>query len=187
MQITLRKANAIQIAINEALKGLEFSDTLDINEFQDAEAEIDAAAGKFGKSLIRRGDLITALYEIRTAVSAANNSAGIDTLLASVAKLEKDITFYSTYAKSQVRTDMAVVEGKLARLRNTDEGRRGWNRDNVSTTIFDQAAIDNFRDIAATAKKQKQKLQDKLLELNVSTKIDLSDVTVSALEAENIL
>ena len=187
MQITLRKANAIQIAINEALKGLEFADAITINEFQNAEAEIDAAAGKFGKNLVRRSDLITALYEIRTAVSAANNSAGIGALLAAVAKLEKDITFYSTYAKSQVRTDMAVVEGKLARLRTTDESRRGWGGDSVTTTIFDQAAIDNFRDIVASAKKQKQSLQDKLLELNVSTKIDLSENAVSTLEAENIL
>jgi len=187
MQITLRKANAIQIAINEALKGLEFADAITINEFQDAEDEIDAAVGKFGKNLARRNDLLTALYEIRAAVSAANNTAGIDALLASVAKLEKDITFYSAYAKSQVRTDMAVINGKLGRLRTTDESRRGWNGDNVATTIFDQVALDNFRNLVAAAKKQKQSLQDKLLELNVSTKIDLSENAVSTLEAENIL
>jgi len=187
MQITLRKANAIQIAINEALKGLEFSDTITINEFQNPEDEIAAALGKFTNNVSRRNDLINALYEIRASVAESNSATGIDTLLASVAKLEKDIIFYSAYARGQVRTDMTIINGKLDRLRNTDESRRGWGGDSVATTIFDQATIDNYRDIAAIAKKQKQKLQDKLLELNVSTKINLSDVTVSTLEAENIL
>ena len=62
---------------------------------------------------------------------------------------------------------------------------RGSNE--LSTTIFEQGVIDNFRNIAATAKKQKQKVQDELLELNVRTQIDLSDETVATLTKENIL
>ena len=38
MKLTLRKANAVQMGINEVVKGLKFDSTVALNEFQDAEA-----------------------------------------------------------------------------------------------------------------------------------------------------
>jgi hypothetical protein len=188
MKISLRKANMIQVAINEAIKGLEFNESISINEFQDAEKEIDTAAANFATNLERRSNLLDALYSIRKNVAVANAQHGIDSRLADVAFFEKDITFYSGYAKTAVRADAAVVSGKMEKLRSRQDDVsyfRGSNE--LSTTIFEQGVIDNFRNIAATAKKQKQKVQDELLELNVRTQIDLSDETVATLTKENIL
>lgn len=188
MKINLRKANAIQLAVNEAIKGLEFNATVSINEFQDASSEISSASAKFTRNLSRRVALLDALYEIRKAVAVANNNAGIDNRLADVARLEKDFQFYSTYAKSSAITDAAVINGRLDKIRNRKEDAYGYGRgENVDTSIFTETEIDGFKSVVAAAKKQKQKLQDELLELNVRTEIEFSDATVATLTNENIL
>jgi len=188
MKINLRKANAIQVAINETIKGLEFNATASINEFQEATAEISAASAKFTRNLARRIALLDALYEIRKAVASANDSAGIDGRLADVARLEKDLQFYSTYAKASVITDTAVIAGKLEKIRNRKEDSYGFGRsDTIDTSIFTETEVEGFKAVVTTAKKQKQKLQDELLELNVRTEIEFSDATVATLTTENIL
>ena len=186
MKINLRKANAIQVAINETIKGLEFNATASINEFQIADDELLAASAKFSRNLVRRIALLDALYEIRKAVASANDSAGIDGRLADVARLEKDFQFYSTYAKSPVITEAAVITGKLEKLRNRKE-ESYYLSETVDTSIFAQAEVEGFKGIVSATKKQKQKLQDELLELNVRTEIEFSDATVATLTNENIL
>ena len=42
MNITLRKANAVQLSINEMVKGLKFDTSVSLNEFEDATAQISA-------------------------------------------------------------------------------------------------------------------------------------------------
>ena len=187
MKINLRKANAIQVAINETVKGLEFNATASINEFQDPATEISAATAKFTRNLARRVTLLDALYEIRKAVASANDSTGIDNRLADVARLEKDFQFYSTYAKASVIADSAVINGKLEKIRNRKEDAYSYRDETVDTSIFTSSQVDGFKDIVASTKKQKQKLQDELLELNVRTEIEFSAATVTTLTNENIL
>lgn len=187
MKVNLRKANAIQVAINETVKGLEFNATASINEFQDADKEILAASSKFSGNLARRVALLDALYEIRKAVASANDSAGIDGRLADVARLEKDLQFYSTYAKASVITDSAVINGKLEKIRNRKEDAYSYRGEKVDTSIFNEKVLESFKSIVASAKKQKQKLQDELLELNVRTEIEFSAATVTTLTNEKIL
>ena len=187
MKINLRKANAIQVAINETIKSLEFNAAASINEFQDAANEISAASAKFSRNLVRRIALLDALYEIRKAVASANDSAGIDGRLADVARLEKDLQFYSTYAKASVITDAAVINGKMERLRNRKEDAYSFRGETVDTSIFTETEVEGFKGIVSAAKKQKQKLQDELLELNVRTEIEFSEATVATLTNENIL
>ena len=42
MKITLRKANAVQLSINEMIKGLSFDSSVQLNEFEPATTQIDA-------------------------------------------------------------------------------------------------------------------------------------------------
>lgn len=187
MNVTLRKANAIQASINEVLKGLEFNDTVSINEFQNVGEAFDAASTKFMANMTRRIDLTTALYEIRKAVGSANFQASIDSRLAEVARLEKDIQFYGKYANAKVREADAVINGKLDKIRNRKEEAYYGRNEEVSTSIFTTEQVENFKQVLANAKKQKQKLQDELLEANVRTEVALSEQTVATLTKENIL
>lgn len=190
MNISLRKASAFQTAINEALKGITFTATVKINEFQEAETEIARASTEVKTNLVRREALTKALYEIRKSVSGANTQVGIDNRLADVAFLEKQIQFYNGLAGNTARESEKVIAGRLDKIRNDKgESRRsiyGYG-DTVDTGVFTREDLDGFRREVAKAKKAKQKLQDEILELNVQTVIQLSDATVATLQAEGLL
>ena len=186
MQVSLRKANALQVAINEALKGLEFKADISINEFQTPATEIELAKQKFDRNVTRRWNLLAALYDIRTKVSAANSANQIDNLLADLARIEKDLVFFAPFAKSNTSTDLKVIQGKLEKIANRTEDSY-YAKAEVETSIFTEEDLTQFRANLADFKKKKQALQDQLLELNVRTTIALADGTVEVLKSEDIL
>jgi hypothetical protein len=187
MQVSLRKANALQVAINEALKGLEFKADVSINEFQAPAKEIELAKQKFDRNVQRRWNLISALYDIRTKVASANATNNIDNLLADLARIEKDLVFFAPFAKANVQTDLKVIGGKLEKIANRDGESYSFHSSEVSTSIFADSDLEVFRSNLSLAKKKKQKLQDELLELNVRTTIELTTATVEVLKAEDII
>lgn len=188
MNITLRKANAVQLSINEMIKGLTFETSVKLNEFEDATAQIDAVRDVFDTHRATRTKLVDALYEIRKAVAVANADAGINDMLAEVAQLEKEIQFYNTFATKTARLSDAVIEGKMEKIKNMGEESRLYGRyDTVDTSIFTKEEIEDFKRTVADLKRQKQKLQDTLLELNVRTEIELDEETVRFLERADIL
>jgi hypothetical protein len=190
MNISLRKASAIQNSINDAIKGIEFDSQVKLNEFQNHEVEIKQASEQFCSNLIRRDSLMVALYEIRKLVGEANSKAGIDTRLAEVAFLEKQIQFYNGLASNKVRESDKVIAGRLDKIRNDkSENRRsiyGYN-DTVDTSIFTREDLEGFRRTVSKSKKSKQALQDQILELNVQTQIALSDESIKTLQAEGLI
>ncbi len=190
MKITLRKANALQTAINDVIKGIEFNTSVSINEFQDPTEVITASEAVFAKNMQRRDALYSALYELRKLVSKGNDVSEISQKLADVAFLEKQISFFSGLASKPVRESDAVITGKLEKIRNRKEESRAslYGRDDtVDTSILLQDDIDGFRKLVAHAKKQKQRLQDEILEMNVRTEIPLSETSVNTLTSEGII
>lgn len=186
MQISLRKANAIQVAINETLKGLEFKTEIGINEFQKPEEVIASANKTFFENVARRTNLLKALYEIRKATAAMNAAGEIDDRLAEIAFLEKEVTFYTNNAKTQERLAAEVIQGKLEKIANRTEDSY-YAKAEVETSVFTKEDIKTLNSLAVKAKKAKQKLQDELLELNVRTTITLSEQAIATLTSEDIL
>lgn len=188
MKITLRKANAIQVAINEVLKSLDFNTNAQINEFQNANDVIDQTSRRFAENVKRRNNLLATLYQIRKSVSVANSQNGIESRLADVARLEKDITFFSQFAKAQPKLEKGVIEGKIAKIKSrTDADPYRHYESEVVTSVLEAKDIESFKAVLNTAKKQKQKLQDELLELNVRSEIQLAPESVEVLTREEIL
>ena len=191
MNISLRKANAVQNGINEALKGIEIKTTLELNEFQDVVAELKKANDVLFTNDSRRQRLLLALYNIRGLVGAANASSGIDMKLATAAFIEKRIGQLETLSKLEAVTDLAVINGKLEKIRNdkSESARRsiyGYN-DTVSTTVVSAEQISQVKTEIQNLKKQKQKLNDEILELNIKTEIPLSEDVVATLQAEKLV
>ena len=188
MKITLRKANAVQLVINEALKGLTFETSVQINEFEEATTQVSSVRDTFNANVALRSKLVLALYEIRKAVARANNDNNINDMLADVARLEKEIQFFNTFATKTVRLSDAVIAGKLEKIKSTKEESRLYGRyDTVDTTVFEKQDLEYFKWTVADLKRQKQKLQDTLLEHNVRTEIELSEEAAQLLTENNIL
>jgi len=75
MNITLRKANAVQNSINDAIKHIKFETTIELNEFQDPNLVLTDANNKLFAADARRQKLLLALYNIRGLVGTANAPA----------------------------------------------------------------------------------------------------------------
>lgn len=190
MNISLRKANAIQNNINEAIRGIKIETTVELNEFQDVAAELQKANDLVITNDARRQKLLLSLYNIRGLVGTANASCGIDLNLAKAAFIDKRIGQLEELASVKPVTALDVIKGKLEKIKNLkDEARSriyGYG-DTVNTTVISQDQIDQAKSEILNLKKQKQKLNDEILELNIKTEIPLSDETVKLLQAEGLL
>lgn len=188
MNITLRKANALQKSIAESIKSINTDPSITVSEFQDALYEISIAKTTFDTNLARRASLNRAMYNIRRAVGQANASSGIDDRLTEVAFLDREISFFSTLASSKLRLPDAVINGKLDKIRSSSNDRASlYREDQISTSILSQNDLDNARNTVASLRKQKQKLQDEILELNVKTEVVLSGDDRLVLEKESLI
>lgn len=190
MNITLRKANAVQNSINDAIKDIKIEFSVEINEFQN----VEEAIGKANNTLIendgRRQKLTMALYNIRALVGTANAASGIDTALAKAAFIDKRISQLEELARSKEMMSMDVIKGKLDKIKNLkDEARSrafGYG-DTVSTSVLSRDQIGQAKAEVLSLKKQKQKLNDEILELNIKTEIPLLEDVVQTLQAEGLL
>jgi uncharacterized protein YdcH (DUF465 family) len=83
-----------------------------------------------------------------------------------------------------------VINGKLDKIRNRKEESRAslYGRDDtVSTSVVSKAQIDQAKAEIQNLKKQKQKINDEVLELNIKTELPLSDDVVATLTAEGLI
>jgi hypothetical protein len=186
MKLTLRKANAVQAAINEAVKTLELKTQVTLNEFEEVKDQIQAGRDRFWDNVSVRNSLITALYEIRASVAKAN-AAGINDMLANVAYLDKQISFNNGLAKEGAQTALRVLNGQVKKNAESKDDAYRYGLREVSTSIFTEEEIETFRKNVANFKREKQRLQDRLLELNVQTEIALTETTAEFLKSVDIL
>lgn len=187
MKLTLRKANAVQAAINESIKGLDLNTTVTLNEFQTIAEQIQTVRDQFFTARDTRSDLMKALYEIRASVAQANTSAGINDMLANVAYAEKVISFNTALASKGAQTAMEVLNGQVKKNAEAKDDIYSHSRRDVTTSIFTDVEVEGFKRIAADYKRTKQRLQDELLERNVQTTIELTEASVAALKAADIV
>ena len=189
MKITLRKANALQQNINEALRGIKIEPLITISEFEDAEAKLAEAKAEVFGQLARTVDLNYTLYAIRGLVGAAN-AAEIDGLLTRIAHMDKTIQFNNFLLGCPKQTSLDVLKGKLDKIRALPEDsvRSVYSsRTEVSTGIFSENELKGFKSAVLSTKKDKQKLQDKVLELNIKTEIELPEDVVAILTKEGLI
>lgn len=189
IKISLRKANAIQQNMNDLLKNIQVKSTVELNEFQDVVQTLQAANDAVMAADVRRSDLLMAVYSIRATVGVANFQCGIGNRLSHLAYIDKRLhQLEGLVAESAKLKDLAVITGQLDKIRNRREEHRLYGYENgVSTGVLQQQQIDSIAGIMRELKKQKQKLNDEVLELNVRTEIELTDDVEAVLVKEGIL
>ena len=190
MNITLRKANAVQNSINDAVKNIKIDLNVELNEFQNIEEVLGKANNELVINDARRQALTMALYNIRALVGTANASSGIDTALAKAAFIDKRIGQLEQLANASEIISLDVIKGKLEKIKSLkDEARSrvfGYG-DTVTTSVLGKEQISQAKTEVLNLKKQKQKLNDEILELNIKTEIPLSEEVVKTLQAEGLL
>mgnify|MGYP003345935760 CR=1 FL=1 len=187
MKITLRKANALQNAIQEHIKTIDVAMTLALNEFQDPEVEIANARARLVENDQRRANLTLALYAIRGIVGNANATSGVSVELARAAYIDKRIGQLKGLVEAAVTDSLDVVKGKLRKIAE-DKGDRSFYRDqSVNVGVVTQEQVNQFRADLSALKKEKQSINDKVLELNIRTEIVVVADVVAILQAEQLI
>jgi hypothetical protein len=187
MNISLRRAAALQNSIQDALREIALVRSIKLNEFQDAETQLSQARAAHAAGVAVRGNLTQVLYQIRRAVGQANAQAGINDRLTEVAQLDRDIQFYSELASSQPRESAEVIAGRLNRIRTSTNEQAYYREPVVESSVFDARDVQEFRQRVAQQRRARQTLQDQILALNVSTEITLGDNEVLILQSANLL
>jgi hypothetical protein len=192
MNITLRKASALQNAIQEAIRTIEITVKVELNEFESPDVALTDANHKLVTNDQRRNALTKVLYGIRAQVGQSNALNGINEALAKSAYIDKRVGQLAALTSADaVQDNMVVITGKIDKLKSdkSDTNRRGLYgySDTVSTGVLASAQVTAFKDELLALKKDKQKLNDQVLELNVRTEITLGDHAVQLLTQEGLI
>jgi len=194
MDISLRKAGALQLAINDALKQLKLGASLTVSIFEEApEDRVSAEAGAWAVTLDRRTALLDALYAIRTRVGAAKQTAGVDDRLTELARLEKDVQLYTLLAQTEPREAPEILKARTERLRTRESapvGRFGGVQElpeTVHVGLFGHDRIEGFRSELRRLSRRRQALKDELVELHAGTGFSLDAATVATLQAAELI
>jgi hypothetical protein len=166
--------------------------TVEINEFETVEEVITKANSLLVENDTRRQKLTMALYNIRALVGTANTSSGIDTALAKAAFIDKRIGQLEELAKATEITSLDVIKGKMDKIRNEKNVETARSRiygysDTVTTGVLSAEQIMQAKAEVLSLKKQKQKINDEVLEFNIKTEIPLSEEVVAVLQAETLI
>lgn len=187
VSITLRKANAIQQSILDMIRGIPLESTVAINEFENPDEKIAEATTKLGASIAAVSQLYQALYGIRLLVGEANAKNGIDSLLTNIAHTEKNIQLNTQVGNFPARTNIEVIKGKLEKLKTTENTSVYSRSSEVTTGVMTDTFINQYKLSTNSMKKAKQQMQDKVLELNIKTEIELPSGIVAILQDADLL
>lgn len=188
MKITLRKANAIQNSIVEHVKTIEIKTSIELNEFQKVATEIARARETLITNDRRRERLTTALFDIRTQVNRNNSTSGVSDLLARAANIDRRLVQLKQLIESPATDDEVIIDGKLEKIRQGEAAKNVYNfRDTVQTGILTQKQIASYQADMLNLKKEKQKINDQILEINVKTEFTLNSDTVDILTTEGLI
>ena len=185
--ITLRKANAIQLAIKDLIKSIKIVSTVNINEFQDYLTVIKEAQELLQQENSRKLHLLNTLREIRKLVGNANATSGINEKLADVAGIDKIILHFEELINSPTPLlDLSVISGKLNKIKTQVE-IKSWTEDTVLTGVMSLETLDFFKKEVRKLKKEKQTLNDEILALNITRTIRLGQSSTDILTTENLI
>jgi hypothetical protein len=192
MQINLRKANAVQAEIKKAISGVKVETTVTVDEFTpDYKAVIAKAQDVLAKSVRRKRELTAALFQIRSEVGDANSAYGVNKVLTQIELTDATMSIVTPLANGTLGKEFAEIEARLEKAKaapQTDSLRASmYGTNKVETSVVTASLVEESKVLAKSLKREKQELQDKLLQINVNSFIKLSDSTTALLQEEGIL
>jgi uncharacterized protein YdcH (DUF465 family) len=192
MEINLRKANAVQAEIRRAINAVAMDDTVTVTEYtQNVSDVIDTARKNYAAAVDRKLALTNALFNIRNSVANANATAGINTILTQVERIDQLINVVNALANQKASAPLEETLARLEKLKKapTDPNRvlYGDRYNNVEVSVATADSIAAAKAEVKELRRQRQALQDKLLTLNVTAAITIGSDELAVLKDEGIL
>lgn len=186
MRVTLRKSKALQQSIKEHLESIKPKVTVTLSQFDDAGKAVECSTeldGNYELSL----RLIEALYEIRDKVAIKNAETGVSSYLSKVAMIEAQIRLLNPISKSETMRAEDQIDGMLDLLRE-GKVKVGFGQSaTIDVSVVDSSVALESKSALPDLKRERAEMLDKLLDLNASHKIELSEQAVQTLRDAGLI
>ena len=189
MRVSLRKANALQEQLNEAIKIRPSADhEVNVVDFELWRSEIESSQTKSFTDVKRKLEMVEARFSIRKNIANHNTLSGVTDLLTDLNHVESKMTTIQRWIlQRDVRSKDEVLEKqrnrKVARAENADYD--GYISMDVS--VIGKDDHDHWTEKVQELRRTKAKINDELLSLNIKTEIDLTPEVVKTLKQENLI
>lgn len=188
--VNLRKATALIARIEENLQEVlrvPCQSVVDIHthKSQSVADTVALAQKKFDDAVAMIDVYYRILLNLRTAVGQANAASGVSERLTKIAIIDRKIRTLNTWANNQPTVEIDYLNSRLNTL-STAYGTPGVV-DYVQYTTSSAKTLEQIKQTIKDLKKEKQQLNDEILELNIKTTISLDQQDVESLTQAGIL
>ena len=192
MQVTLRKASALSEAARDLAKALSANNavTLSVYQTQTVEESIAAQNTNFQAEIGNAQDLLLTSFGLRKTIAEANVKAGVNDILTDIAYLNAYENILSRF-KNSTPSNVEVVKRQFAalndRIAQPAQGLYGRHDTEIKVDALDSEVVENIKQQLFNITRKKNELNEKLLGINLTTKIDLSSDAVTILTRNNLI
>lgn len=191
MKLNLRKASALQLAINEQISATEMPVSVTITRYDNPIKLTAEAADKLVEGLSKKRQLLAVLYSIRRKNATASEAAGISGFLAEIAFIDKKVVLLNslarvnTFAKTEGQLNAAIHDLRNEAAIPVQYAHQ--RRESFETSLIIEDQVKAWKKEIADMKREKQDFSDALLEANVKNEIELSETEETILKKYGIL
>lgn len=187
MKLSLRKANTLQLLINEQINE-PFIGSVTIGKFDDPDNLVGPAQNKLQEIIVKKFDLTDVYYTIRKKVAQKSTEVGIADLLTDLARNQKNAQAFKQLASTrEFLPKPDVLQKALDEIRKEQPTNSYQRRDALIIGLFTKEVVETYAKTLKILQKEKQKISDKLLHLNVSSEIELDEKEVAVLNKYELL
>lgn len=193
MELNLRKARKLESKIGEQIKSkkndlgtsAQVRVNLDISKLDDFVVE---ARNLFHDELANLNNLTQVKQDIRNLIAQANANIGINDLISQKLLLEANIALLNSLVGTDVY-DRETVNDSIALTKKQQESERSsiYARTTLNVSFLSKIDKEKFISDKQKAQKDIESLEDKLAELNYSTKIKLNGNSVKLLQDNGLV
>ena len=192
MKITLRKASALQAAVSNLIGEIYARPVVSVDDESVLAEDVAQAKEDYGTNLRRLRSLIEVKYSLRKAIGDLNLSSGVTSLLTQereIAELMGELdnvverTNGRCFTVEQMQAKFDKHNQRVALAGSSYMGRSIT----VETDLISKEEVAELRKEILSLKRQRQTVNDRVLEINVSTYVTLTDAEEKILMDEGLI
>ena len=192
MKITLRKASALQSAVSNLIGEIYARPVVSVDDESILAEEVAQAKEDYGTNLRRLRSLIEVEFSLRKAIGEMNHTSGVTNLLTQ----ERETTELMSELENvveRVNGRYFTVEQMQAKFDKHNQrvalsGSSYMGRSiSVDTDLISKEEVAELRKEMLSLKRKRQAVNDRVLEINVSTHITLTDEEEKILMDEGLI
>tara|TARA_Y100000310_G_scaffold215716_1_gene216651 strand:- start:914 stop:1483 length:570 start_codon:yes stop_codon:yes gene_type:complete len=189
MKVSLRKANALQEALNEVIKARPKADSeVDVLNYDMWKTEINIVQTRYFDDVRSKLQMVEARFVIRNEIANHNALSGVSDLLTELAQVESMITTIQRWVlRTEIRPKDEVLEKKRSRRMAQVERADYDGYVTMDVSVIGKGDHDHWTEKVQELRRTKASINDQLLELNIRTEIELSPQVEKVLKQENLI